>query len=437
MRKPVVAIVGRPNVGKSTLFNRLTGGRTAIVADFPGVTRDRLYRDVEWNRRIFTLVDTGGLFLEDPEFRDQVQAQVEKAIEEADLIVFVVDARVGSTAQEEEIARALRRARKEVILVANKVDHFKNRQIVYDFLSLGMGEPVPVSALHGLNIDELLDRIGAALPQDFPDVAEGQGVRVAVVGRPNVGKSSLVNTLIKEDRIIVSEVPGTTRDAIDTFLKKDDKTYIFVDTSGIRKRGRVKAGVERYGVARSLKAVNRADVALLVLDATQGVVEQDKKIGGYLQEAGKGLIIIINKWDLIKRDGGKMKEYELLIRSELDFLSYAPILYVSALTGKGVNRILKLVDDIAAEQEKRISTGNLNGWLNESIYLNPPPSPKGQELKFYYIVQTGIKPPVFVFFVNNPALVHFSYKRYLEHQLRKSYGFEGTPIRLAFRVRRK
>lgn len=438
MGKPVVAIVGRPNVGKSTLFNRLTGGRTAVVADHPGVTRDRLYRDVEWNRCTFTLIDTGGLFLEDPEFGEHVRAQVQKAIEEADLIIFVVDGRVGPTTEEEEIARLLRREGKETVLAVNKVDHFKNSQVVYDFLALGLGEPVPISALHGLNVDELLDRVVALFPHAaYEDLEEGEGRRVAVVGRPNVGKSSLVNALLKEDRVIVSEVPGTTRDAIDTFLKKDDRTYIIVDTSGIRRRSRVAPGVERFSVIRSLKSINRADVILFVLDATQGVVEQDKKIGGYLEEAGKGLIIIINKWDLIKKDRDEVKQYDLLIRSELDFLFYAPILYVSALTGKGVDRILDVVDYVAAEREKRIGTGNLNNWLSEAVYLNPPPSSKGEELKIYYAVQAGVKPPVFVFFVNNPELVHFSYRRYLEHQLRKTYGFEGTPVRLVFRARRR
>ncbi|MDH7576308.1 MAG: ribosome biogenesis GTPase Der [Bacillota bacterium] len=435
MKKPVVAIIGRPNVGKSTLFNRLTGGRAAIVADRPGVTRDRLYRDVEWDQHTFTLVDTGGLFLEDPEFGAQVHSQVQKAIEEADLIIFLVDARVGPTPEEEEIARVLQKGRKKTVLAVNKVDNFKNSQVIYDFLGLGLGEPVPVSALHGLNIDELLDQIVALLPQEAFEELEGEGVRVAVVGRPNVGKSSLVNTLLREERVIVSEIPGTTRDAIDTFLRKEDKTYVIVDTSGIRRRSRVTPGVERFSVIRSLKVIDRVDVVLFVIDATQGVVEQDKKIGGYIEETGKGVIIIINKWDLI--NGNKMKQYDLLIRSELDFLFYAPILYVSALTGRGVNRILELVDYVAEQRGKRIGTGNLNSWLNESIYLNPPPSPKGQELKFYYVVQAGTKPPVFVFFVNDPALVHFSYKRYLENQLRKTYGYEGIPIRLVFRARRK
>lgn len=435
MGKPVVVIVGRPNVGKSTLFNRLVGVQTAIVADIPGITRDRLYQDVEWDQHTFTLVDTGGLFLGDPEFSEPVRGQVERAIEEADLVVFIVDAKVGPTVEDEEIARMLRKKRKGVILAVNKVDNFRDVS-VYDFFSLGLGDPVPLSAMHGLNINELLDRIVDLLPPTISE-EEREGIRIAVVGRPNVGKSSLVNALLQEDRLIVSEIPGTTRDAVDTLLKKDGKTYIVVDTSGIRKKSRVSAGVERYSVIRALRAIDRADVVLLVLDATQGVVEQDKKIGDYIEEAGKGLVIIINKWDLIQKDGTTMENYSVLIRSELDFLAYAPILYVSALTGQRIERILSLVDFVGEQQTKRISTGGLNSWLNEAIYLNPPPAVKGRELKIYYLVQVGVKPPVFVFFINDPELVHFSYKRYLENQLRRAYGFEGTPVRLVFRGRSK
>ncbi|HAA89493.1 MAG: GTPase Der [Thermoanaerobacterales bacterium 50_218] len=435
MSKPVVALVGRPNVGKSTLFNRLAGGRTAIVADVPGVTRDRLYRDAEWEKRTFTLVDTGGLFLPDPDFSGEVRKQVEKAIEEADVVVFVVDFRVGPTPEDEEIARLLHKYRKKVVLAVNKVDNFRrDSHHVYEFLTLGLGEPIPISALHGLNIDTLLSKIVEMFPPEEAD-EEVEGIRVAVVGRPNVGKSSLVNALLREERVIVSEVPGTTRDAIDTVLVQDDKRYIIVDTSGIRRKSRVTPGVERYSVIRALRAIDRADVVLLVLDAALGVVEQDKKIGGYIEEAGKGLIIIINKWDLVM-EKTDIEDFQQMVRAELHFLSYAPLLFISALSGWGVDQVLGLVDLVASEQVKRISTGNLNNWLNEILLFNPPPSTKGKELKIYYAVQVGVKPPHFLFFVNDPDLVHFSYKRFLENQLRKTYGFEGTPLRLIFRRRR-
>lgn len=434
MSKPVVAIVGRPNVGKSTLFNRLVGRRKAVVADVPGVTRDRIYSDVEWNGKVFTLVDTGGLFLNDSEFRQEVHDQVSKAISEADVVILVVDGEVGPVPEDEEIARMLLKTRKKTIVVVNKVDDFRNKQVIYDFLVLGMGEPLPLSAIHGLNIDELLDRIVSLLPERSY-CKEEEGIHIAVVGRPNVGKSSLVNALLKEKRLIVSDVPGTTRDAVDTVLKKDEKTYILVDTAGIRRKSRISDDVEYYGVQRSLRAIDRSDVVLFVLDATQGVVEQDTKIGGYVAEAGKGLIIIINKWDLVEKEQKTKSVYNQLIRWRLDFLSFAPIHYVSALTGQGVDRILPLVDQVYSEYTKRISTGGLNNWLMETVYLNPPPAAKGAELKFYYAVQAEVGPPLFVFFVNRPEMVHFSYKRYLENQLRKAYGFEGTPIRLIFRKR--
>jgi GTP-binding protein len=436
MGKPVVAIVGRPNVGKSTLFNRLSGGHTAIVADEASVTRDRIYRDMEWDRVPFTLIDTGGMFSEDVQFRNEVQSQVERAIEEADLVVFVVDGRVNPTTEDVDIARLLRRSQKNTILAVNKIDNFKETPGYYEYIKMGLGEPLPFSSLHGLNIDQLLDTIVARLPEN-PAVDEPEAVRIAVVGRPNVGKSSLVNRLLEEERVIVSEIPGTTRDAIDTYLERDGHSYMLVDTSGIRKRSRVDAGVEFYSVVRSLKAIDRADVVLLLLDAGTGVVEQDQKIGGYIEEAGKGLIIIINKWDLVTKDDHTTAHYERQVREQLDFLDYAPLIFTSAQTGQRVDNILGLVDRVSDVCKKRITTGNLNNWLSEVTYLNPPRSVKGKEVKFYYVSQTGVEPPVFVFFVNEPKLVHFSYKRYLENELRKAYEFDGTPIRLAFRPRHK
>ncbi len=434
MSKPVVALVGRPNVGKSTLFNRLSGGRSAIVADRPGVTRDRLYRDVEWDGRSFTIVDTGGLFLEDEQFHEHVEEQVSMAIENADLVVFVVDAQVGVTVEDKHVAQLLLKSNKDVILAANKVDNF-DQQDIYDYYQLGLGDPLPISSLHGLNIGELLDKIKSMLPQ-IQTKEEEKGIRVAVVGRPNVGKSSLINALLKEKRVIVSDVPGTTRDAIDTKFIFNDRNYVLVDTAGIRRRSRVDRGIEYYSVRRALKAIDRADVVLLVLNAAEGIVEQDKKIAGYIEESGKGVIIIINKWDLVGGQKNRHRAFENLVREQLSFLFYAPIHYISAQTGEGVKKILPLVDVVHNEQHKTISTGNLNSWLSETLFLNPPPSAKGG-LKIFYATQVASAPPVFVFFVNSPKMVHFSYKRYLENQLRQAYGFEGTPVRLTFRARRR
>lgn len=433
MSRPVVALVGRPNVGKSTLFNRLSGGRSAIVADRPGVTRDRLYRDVDWDNHTFTLIDTGGLFLDDPDFRDHIKEQVTTAIQEADVVVFVVDAQVGLTVDDHQVAQVLLKSNKNTVIAANKVDDFKNLDI-YEFYKLGLGDPVPISSLHGLNIDELLDRIIVLLPKT-PLRVDEEGVRVAVVGRPNVGKSSLINSLLSENRVIVSDIPGTTRDAIDTKLLIDGRSYILIDTAGIRRRSRVSRGIEYYGVRRALRAIDRADVVLLVLDATEGIVEQDKKIAGYIEETGKGVIIIINKWDLTADIKNRRRVFENLTQSELSFLMFAPLHFVSALTGEGLEGILLRVDFVHREQNKMISTGNLNSWLSEAVFLNPPSAAQKGGLKFYYVTQVAAKPPVFVFFVNNPKMVHFSYKRYLERQLREAYGYEGTPVRLVFRGR--
>lgn len=434
MSKPVVALVGRPNVGKSTLFNRLSGGRSAIVDDRPGVTRDRLYREVEWDKRIFTLIDTGGLFPDDPAFKEHIQEQVSVAVEEADVVVFVVDAQVGLTVEDEQVAQGLLKSNKNIIIAANKVDNFKNPDI-YDFYKFGLGDPVAISSLHGLNIDELLDRIVALLPEN-PAREDDQSIRIAVAGRPNVGKSSLINALLSEKRVIVSDIPGTTRDAIDTAFVKDGRSYVLIDTAGIRKRSRIARGVEYYGVRRAFGAIDRADVIILVLDATEGIVEQDKKIAGYIEESGKGVIILINKWDLAVNVKNRRQVFEKSTRTELSFLMFAPLLFVSALTGDGLEKILAEVDFVNNEQDKKISTGNLNSWLSEVTYLNPPTAAEKGGLRFYYATQVAVKPPAFVFFVNNPKLVHFSYKRYLERQLREAYGFEGTPIRLIFRGRK-
>jgi GTP-binding protein len=438
MSKPIVAILGRPNVGKSTLFNRIVGGRVAIVEDTPGVTRDRLYMDAEWSGRHFTLVDTGGLdFQEDSEITGQVRTQVELAIREADAVLFVVDARAGLNPDDLEVASVVRRANKPAVLVVNKVENFDSPEKIYDFFQLGLGEPVPVSAAEGLNTGDMLDRLVELLPSergvaDPPDI-----IKIAVIGRPNVGKSSLVNSLLGEERVIVSNIPGTTRDAIDTTFERDGKNYMLIDTAGIRRRSRVERTTEKYSVIRSLRAIDRCDVVLVVVDAVEGVTEQDKRIAGYAHEAGKGSILVVNKWDLVGKDDKTMKRYSDKIRQELAFMPYAPLIFTSALTGKRVLKVLELVDFVAEKHATRVSTANLNTLIREATRQNPPPADKTRRLKILYATQSGVKPPRFVLFVNDPELLHFSYQRYLENQIRSAYGFEGTPLRFSLRRRSK
>ncbi|MDK2820252.1 MAG: GTPase [Clostridia bacterium] len=432
MAKPIVAIVGRPNVGKSTLFNRIAGGRVAIVENTPGVTRDRIYRDTEWSGRQFILVDTGGIAQIDDPLIKQVRYQAKQALEQADVILFLVDARTGITSDDEEIANLLRRSGRPVILVANKVEDFSDQSLLNEFYSLGLGDPIPISAAHGLNTGDLLDKVVELLPEEVDDEEE-KATKIAVVGRPNVGKSSLVNRLIGEERVIVSDIPGTTRDAIDTYFRKGDKEYILIDTAGIRRKSRISVSTEHYSVLRALRAIERADVVLLIIDGTEGVTEQDKKIAGYGHEKGKASIIVVNKWDIVDKDDKTIIRYTEAIRDQLSFMAYAPILFISALTGQRVNRVLENVDAVAEEAYKRVSTSILNNILQEAVILTPPPSVKGQKIKFYYATQVKIKPPTFVFFTNRPDDVHFSYKRYLENQIRQAFGFEGTPINLIFR----
>ncbi|MCL6477538.1 MAG: ribosome biogenesis GTPase Der [Peptococcaceae bacterium] len=438
MSKPIAAIVGRPNVGKSTLFNRIVGERLAIVEEIPGVTRDRLYQDAEWVGRHFTLVDTGGLdFSEHDQITTNIRKQVELAIKEADVIVFVVDARAGLTAADEEIAGILRKSEKPVILAANKVEQFDGRQDYLEFYGLGLGEPIPVSAAEGLNTGDLLD----ALVGNFPAAGEVEEdrdlIKIAVTGRPNVGKSSLVNRILGEERVIVSDIPGTTRDAIDTFFERDGRRYILIDTAGIRRKSRIDMATEKYSVIRALRAVDRSDVVLLVLDAVDGVTDQDKKIAGYGHEQGKAMVIAVNKWDLVKKDDRTADRYTRQIREELGFVRYAPVVFVSALTGQRIPRILQAVDIVAENHSLRLSTPGLNNLIRDAVMQNPPPSFKNRSLKIYYVSQTGVKPPKFVFFVNDPELVHFSYTRYLENRIRSAYGFEGTPVSFLFRKRNK
>ncbi|AET66829.1 ribosome-associated GTPase EngA [Desulfosporosinus orientis DSM 765] len=436
MSKPIVAIVGRPNVGKSTLFNRITGGLVAIVENMPGVTRDRLYRDAEWLGRKFALIDTGGIEFknEGTAISSQMRRQAEIAMEEADVVIFVVDAQISPTPDDDLIARTLRRSGKPVLLVANKVEDFKQVEgQLYDYLSFGLGEPIPISAVHGMNTGDLLDLVISNLPEIDEEEYDPDVIRISVIGRPNVGKSSLVNNLLGKERVIVSNVPGTTRDAIDTPFEHEGRHYILIDTAGMRRKSRIEDLTEQYSVVRSLRAVDRSDAILMLIDAVDGVTEQDKKIAGYAEDAGKAIVLVVNKWDLIQKDEKTINKFEKSIREELGFLQYAPTMFISAKTGQRVNKILDLVDFVVEQNSTRVTTATLNTLLREWVHLNPPPTDKGRRLKIRYITQVGVKPPTFVFFVNDPELMHFSYKRYLENQMRKHFGFEGTPIRIVIR----
>jgi len=434
--KGIVAIVGRPNVGKSALFNRIAGRRLAIVEGEPGVTRDRIYAECQWQGRRFILVDTGGIDFGAREgFAALARRQAELAVEEADVILFVVDARDGLVAPDQEVAGALRRSQKPVLVVANKVDHRRLVPQAAEFYALGLGEPLPVSAEHGLGIADLLDRMIQLLPAGGEEDEAEDEVRVAVIGRPNVGKSSLVNRMLGEERSIVTEIPGTTRDALDSHVTRDGIRYTLIDTAGIRRRSRIEEPVERYSVIRALRAVDRADVCVLLLDATELVTEQDKRIAGYAHEAGKGMIIGVNKWDLVEKDDKTADRFEEQIREQLGFLQYAPILFLSAKTGQRVHRVFELAHYVANQHALRISTGRLNEVLHQATMRLEPPTDKGERLRIYYGTQSGVKPPTFVLFVNEPKLMHYSYLRYLENQLRENFGFVGTPIR--FRLRKR
>ena len=436
MAKPVVAIVGRPNVGKSTLFNRLAGARKAIVEDVPGVTRDRLYESTDWAGREFIIIDTGGIrFDEGDVFTREVKLQAELAIEEADVILFVVDTQDGVTHEDEQVAELLRKSRRPVILAANKVENFGKQLEYYEFYNLGLGDPIPISAMHGMNTDELLDAVINKFGPPAQYAEDPNAVKIAVVGRPNVGKSSLVNALLGEERVIVSDVPGTTRDAIDTPFRYNGKDYILIDTAGIRKKSRIKETTEKYSVIRALRSVDRADVVLIILDATEGVIDQDQRIAGYVQEQCKANIIVVNKWDLIEKTGTTMNKFDKDIREELKFLSFSPLLYISAVTRQRIFQVLDIADFVVEQHNRRISTAELNRVLNEAMMLNPLPGGGGRRIKIYYGTQVRTAPPTFVLFANNPEMVHFSYLRYLENQLRQNFGFEGTPIRLILRAR--
>ena len=439
MSKPVVAIVGRPNVGKSTLFNALAGEKIAIVKDTPGVTRDRIYADVTWLDKEFTLIDTGGI---EPDSKDiilsQMREQAQIAIDTADVIIFITDVRQGLVDADSKVADMLRRSGKPVVLVVNKVDNFdKYMPDVYEFYNLGIGDPVPVSAASRLGLGDMLDVVAEHFPEGSAQEEEDARPRIAIVGKPNVGKSSIVNRLLGENRVIVSDVAGTTRDAIDTEIVHNGKEYIFIDTAGLRRKNKIKEELERYSIIRTVTAVERADVVLMVIDATEGVTEQDAKIAGIAHERGKGIIIVVNKWDAIEKNDRTMREYENEIRQVLSFMPYAEIMYVSAVTGQRLVKLYDMIDMVIENQTLRIATGVLNEIMTEAVAMQQPPSDKGKRLKLYYITQVSVKPPTFVIFVNDKELMHFSYTRYLENKIREAFGFRGTSLKFFIRERKE
>jgi GTP-binding protein len=438
MSKPIVAIVGRPNVGKSTIFNYIGKNRLSIVEDMPGVTRDRIYMDSEWLGRQFTMIDTGGIEFEtNDKILTAMRNQAKLAIEEADVIMFVVDGKVGMTTADNEVAVILRNTRKPVLLVVNKMDNMKNEADIYEFYNLGLGDPIALSATNALNFGDMLDRLVENMPSEQAETEDKDLIKVAVIGRPNVGKSSLVNAIIGEDRVIVSDIPGTTRDAIDTHFTKDGQAYVLIDTAGMRRKAKGDMPVERYSVIRSLRAVDRCDVVLMVINAEEGVTEQDKKIAGYAHEAGKASVIVVNKWDLIEKDGKTSLRFTETIREELGFMQYSPVLFASALTKQRVQRVTELVKYVADQHTMRVATSVLNQVIEDATAINPPPSDRGRRLKIYFTTQPDVKPPTFIFFVNDPEIMHFSYLRFLENKLREAFGFEGTPLKLVVRGRKE
>jgi GTP-binding protein len=454
MALPFVALVGRPNVGKSTLFNRIVGQRRAIVEDIPGTTRDRLYDNTEWNGVPFTVVDTGGLEIvesrkqrkpqHEPQplsvasvgFIDEIRRQAEIAIEEADVVVLLVDAVDGLTPADEDVADVLRRSNKPVLVAANKAENEARRQAAFEFYALGLGEVYPISALHGLGVGDLLDEVVRSLPV-VEEEEEPEAVKIALVGRPNVGKSSLLNKLLGQERAIVSDIPGTTRDTLDTYLSWEGQPVLLVDTAGIRRRGRVEPGIEKYSVLRAMKAIGRTDVVVLLIDAQDLVTAQDAHVAGYVLEERRSIIVLVNKWDLIPKDTYTMDAYTKQIRAELKFLDYVPVLFISALTGQRVDKVLPLALEVYRERMVRIPTGELNRLVEDATIRHAPPHKAGKRLKVFYATQASVDPPTFVFFVNDRRLVHFTYERYLENQLRRRYRYLGTPLKLVFRTRER
>ena len=438
MSKPIVAIVGRPNVGKSTLFNRLAGERIAVVEDLPGTTRDRVYADITWGERELTLIDTGGFEPRpDSDLRQKVKHQAEVAIEEADVILFMVDVLDGVTIPDQETAEALRRSRKPIILAVNKADNDQRRQQAFQFHELGIGEPIAISAHHGIGVSDLMDEVCARLPPPEPAMEEPEMLKIAIVGRPNVGKSMLLNAILGQERAIVSEIPGTTRDATDTVFNYRGESILFIDTAGIRRRGKIEVGIERYSVMRSLNAISRSDVALLVIESAEIMNEQDMHIAGYIHEALKGIVVVVNKWDLARELGVDKTQCASEIKQKVKFFPDAPIVFASAQYGKGIGQVLSAAKRVYQERQKRLPTPLLNDEVNRAIAAHPPPSLWGKQLKLSYVTQPDVDPPTFVFFVNDPRLIHFSYQRYLENSLRKAFGFKGTPLKLIFRRKGK
>ena len=432
---PSAAIVGRPNVGKSSLFNRVIGQRLSITDETPGLTRDRIYSKAEWLTRSFNLIDTGGIDFDDAPFVHEIKGQTEIAIEEADVIIFVVDIHSGITEEDAMVAKMLYKSKKEVILAVNKVDDVMMTDRLYEFYALGLGDPIPISATHSVGVGDLLDKVVERLPEVQVEPYDEDMIRMCVIGRPNVGKSSLTNALLGENRVIVSEIEGTTRDAIDSIFEKDGQEYVVIDTAGLRKRGKVYESAEKYSVLRAMSAIERSDIALILIDAEQGIIEQDKKIAGYAHEAGKGVIIVVNKWDAIEKDTRTMNLWEDRIRSHFQYIAYAPIVYLSALTKQRLNTLFPIIRGVYGNYTRRVQTSVLNDVISDAFHSNPPKSHNGGIIKAYYATQVSSGPPTFVLFVNNSEWMHFSYERYLKNQIRKAFNFEGSPIKIILRKR--
>ncbi|MBR7553263.1 ribosome biogenesis GTPase Der [Allobacillus sp. GCM10007491] len=435
MRKSTVAIVGRPNVGKSTIFNRLVGERISIVEDTPGVTRDRIYAKAEWLNTDFNIIDTGGIDLSDEPLLVQVREQAEIAIHEADVIIFLVNGREGITSADEEVAKILYRSNKPVVLAVNKVDSYEMQHLIYEYYALGFGQPFPISGTHGLGLGDLLDEVVKHFPDRSNEIEDEDRIYFSLIGRPNVGKSSLVNAILGVDRVIVSDIEGTTKDAVDTSFTREGRDFTIIDTAGMRKRGKVYETTEKYSVLRAMKAIERSDVALILIDADTGIREQDKKIAGYAHDAGRAIVIVVNKWDTVESSQDAMKEFEQEIRKQFQFLSYAPIVFLSAKTKKRLHTLLPKIVMAGENHAKRVKTNVLNEVIEDALAVNPTPSIKGQKLKILYTTQVAAKPPTFVVFVNDPQLMHFTYERFLENRIREAFGFEGTPVNIYARRR--
>ncbi len=432
---PSVAIVGRPNVGKSMLFNRIIGERLSITDETPGLTRDRLYSKAEWLNRRFNLIDTGGIDFHDAPFMHEIKSQTEIAIEEADVIIFVVDIQVGVTEADAFIARMLYKADKPVVLAVNKADDVQATDMIYEFYSLGVGDPIPVSSIHGVGMGDLLDKVIETLPEEIDEAYEEDRIKLSLIGRPNVGKSSLMNTLIGQERVIVSEIAGTTRDSIDSLFTHDGQKYVVIDTAGLRKRGKVYENAEKYSVLRALSAIDRSDICLVIIDAETGIIEQDKKIAGYADDAYKAVIIVVNKWDLVEKDNHTMNKWEESIRAHFKFLTHSPIIFLSAKTKSRIHTLYPVVNEVFEAYSKKVQTSVLNDVIADAFAMSPPKTHRGGIIKAYYATQVSTKPPSFILFVNDTEWMHFSYERYLKNQLRQAFGFKGTPIKLILRKR--